>query len=110
MPHIRMRALSEDHVAKLSGILAQDLAAAANTPEDNFTFERIDTQFFLKGKATKSFPFIEVLWFARPQEDKNACARIITEHVKELVGKEEDVVVVFKELAKESYYENGKHF
>ncbi len=110
MPHIRMRSMTEDHVAKLSHVLTKELAAAANTDEDNFTFELIGTKFFTQGKTTKSFPFIEVLWFPRSQENKNACARIITDHIKELVGKEEDVVVVFTELTKESYYENGKHF
>ncbi|MDG0815983.1 DUF1904 domain-containing protein [Bdellovibrio svalbardensis] len=110
MPHIRMRAMTEEHVAKLSGVLAKELAVAVHTDIDNFTFELVETKFFTQGKATKSYPFVEVLWFPRSQESKNACARIITDHIKELVGKEEDVVVLFKELAKESYYENGKHF
>ncbi|MEK2644500.1 DUF1904 domain-containing protein [Bdellovibrio sp. BCCA] len=109
MPHIRMRAVKKDHVRQLSQNLAPELAQVMSTAEDNFTFECIATEFFFQGQATVSYPFVEVLWFARSQEVQDSSARIITDKVKALTGAE-DVVVVFQVLEKSSYYENGQHF
>jgi hypothetical protein len=112
MPHIRFRAVKEDHVEKLSALLCKDLAKAMETSEDNFTFELVATQFFAQGKKVESYPFVEVLWFARSQEIQNLSAKIITEKVKaiEALAAYEDVIVVFQALPKTSYYENGEHF
>ncbi|WP_413288153.1 DUF1904 domain-containing protein [Bdellovibrio sp. HCB337] len=109
MPHIRFRALQSQQVRQLSQELSPVLASAIQTSEDNFTFELIQTQFFSQGQETTSYPFVEVLWFARSQDVQDRCALIITEKVKTLT-KAEDVVVVFSTLEKTAYYENGKHF
>ena len=108
MPHLRMRAIKSEHVQALSETLLPELAQAINTDEENFTFERIETQFFVKGTATSSYPMIEVLWFPRPQEVQDKVATLITNKVKSLIN--DDVIVIFTKLEKESYYENGKHF
>lgn len=109
MPHLRFRALNQEQTQKLSQDLLPELAQIVNTAEDNFTFELVDTQFFYKGKTTESFPFVEVFWFERPQEVQDKVATFITDKVKSF-SKADDVVVVFTELKKSSYYENGKHF
>ncbi|UXR63731.1 DUF1904 domain-containing protein [Bdellovibrio bacteriovorus] len=109
MPHVRFRAVNKEQVQKLSQTLPAELAPAMNTSPDNFTFELVATHFFSAGTTTESYPFIEVLWFARSQEIQNECAGIITRQLKQL-GSYEDVVVVFQVLAKEAYYENGSHF
>ncbi len=109
MPHLRVRSLTPDQVAKLSTSLVSDLAEITGAPVDNFTMELVSTQFFQEGKVVTSFPFVEVFWFERPQAMQDACAALITKRVKDVVP-EQDVVVVFTELAKDGYYENGKHF
>ncbi len=109
MPHIRMRAVKKEHVQDLSASLAKELAPAMKTAIDNFTFELVQTQFFSSGQETVSYPFVEVLWFARSQEVQDECASIITRQIKK-IGRYEDVVVVFQVLLQESYYENGIHF
>jgi hypothetical protein len=109
MPHIRMRALSKEQVATLSQKMLQNLAGLIETGEDNFTFEKIDSQFFYGGKEVKSYPFIEVFWFERPKEVQDRTAAYITEQVKALVP-HEDVAVVFRRLEPSEYYENGRHF
>ncbi|UOF02918.1 DUF1904 domain-containing protein [Bdellovibrio reynosensis] len=96
-------------MAKLSSTMVKDLAAIINTSEDNFTFEVVSSQFFSEGQETASYPFVEVLWFARTQEVQNSCASYICDKVRELT-KQPDVVVIFVELNKTAYYENGKHF
>lgn len=109
MPHIRFRALQTEHIQSLSSSLPCVLAEAMNTDEDNFTFERVHTEFFAKGVSAESFPFVEILWFERSQDVQDLCAQIITEEVKKLSGAE-DVVVIFFALQKSGYYENAKHF
>lgn len=109
MPHLRFRAVKNEFVKELSAILPSILAPIMATSEDNFTFECIATEFYAFGKPSESYPFIEVLWFARNQTIQNECALVITEKVK-LLTRAEDVVVVFTELDKISYYENGNHF
>lgn len=109
MPHVRMRSIKESDAAILSDSMVKDLAAIIQTSEDNFTFELVATKFFNKGTEVTSYPFIEVLWFERPQAIQDQCAKFITDKVKDLT-RENDVVVVFLTLDKKSYYENGQHF
>lgn len=109
MPHIRMRALDTEQAAKISEVLIKDLSTATKAAEENFTFELIETTFFAGGKKTKSYPFIEVFWFDRPQEMQDQCAKLITNRVKEIANPE-DIIVVFTKLTKTDYYENGGHF
>lgn len=108
MPHLRLRAVTAEHVQTLSQELLPLLATAVNTAEDNFTFEKIETRFFFKDQEVLSFPMIEVLWFPRPQEVQDKVAKIITEKVKALIN--DDIIVIFTNLSKEGYYENGTHF
>ena len=108
MPHLRMRAIKAEDVQKLSSELLPLLASTINTAEDNFTFEKIETRFFFKGKEVTSFPMIEVLWFPRPQEIQDKVAKIINEKVKDLIN--DDIIVIFTNLTKAGYYENGAHF
>lgn len=108
MPHIRLRAVPVEVVKKVSQT-AGELAVAANTSVDNFTFELVNTQFFVEGAATDSYPFVEVLLFPRPVDVKQKMADIITHTIK-ANGAFEDVIVLFQELNKEFYFENGKHF
>lgn len=109
MPHIRLRGLSTENVIQLNVPLVKELSQIIGTPEEHFTFEHVQTNFFEQGKVTKGYPYIEMLWFFRNQEIQDACAKIITSRVKGLIP-DQDVAVVFTELSKTGYYENGKHF
>lgn len=108
MPHIRFRSVQADTVKKISE-QATELARLIQTSADNFTFELISTQFFEAGKDVRSYPFVEVLWFPRSQELKQKTAEFLTELIKKAEGPE-DVCVVFMEINKENYFENGKSF
>jgi len=109
MPHIRFKALKSDQVAKLSQSLPEPLAKAMATDPDNFTFEYLPYQFFEKGQAVSSYPFVEVLWFARAQSVQDESAQIITQAIKAL-GDYNDVVVTFTVISRSDYYENGVRF
>lgn len=109
MPHIRLRGLASDHVQKINTSLVKELSKIIGSLEDHFTFEYVSTQFFAAGKIVSGNPFIEVLWFPRPKEIQDACSKIITDKVKALVPNE-DVTVLFIEVSRTGYYENGKQF
>lgn len=108
MPHIRFRALQSEHVSTLSKNLVKELASIIKTSEDNFTFELVQTQFFIQGQATSGYPFVEVLWFERTPEIQQQVANLITENIKKLI--DTDVAVVFQPLLQKNYFENGQHF
>lgn len=109
MPYIRVTSMSEDQVKKLSLSLAKKLAPIMSTDEDNFTIERISSQFFRSGNLVQENPLIEIFWFDRGQEVQNQSALKVTEIVKQICDSEY-VTVIFTPWAKTAYYENGKHF
>ena len=109
MPHIRARAFSEAIVQKLSLELPGELSKIMQTPADNFTVEKVATQFYKDGVATEGDPMIEVLWFDRGQETKELCAKRITEIARKY-SSAEFIAVVFVALPRESYFENGVGF
>lgn len=112
MPHLRIRALNESAVKALSITLPQELSKILNTPEDNFTVEKIATTFFRNGEAVvegDADPLIEFLWFERGTEVRDAAAKKVTELVRQHT-RSEFVAVVFTNIPKDSYYENGVSF
>ena len=109
MPHIRIRALSDSAVSSLSLSLPAELAKILVTPEDNFTVEKIATTFYRHGAATDGDPMIEILWFERGPEVRDAAAKKVTELVRAF-SKSEFIAVVFVSISKDSYFENGSSF
>ncbi|MFN3454805.1 MAG: DUF1904 family protein [Pseudobdellovibrio sp.] len=108
MPHIRFRGMKESTAAKISE-QAQQLAQIVNADITSFTFEMIQTKFFELGKETQAYPFVEVLWFSRAQEVKQAVASYLTTIISSL-EQHEYITVIFTDLKADSYFENGKHF
>ena len=109
MPHIRIRSLSEKVVSQLSEVLPAALAPIMETTSDNFSIELVTSTFFKDGQRVDGDPMIEVLWFERSDEIKNASAVKITELVRKQVSSEY-ISVVFLPLPKPNYFENGQHF
>ncbi len=112
MPHIRIRALSDSAVKDLSVSLPAELAKILNTPEDNFTVEKISTIFYRAGQVTKdeqSDPMIEFLWFDRGTDVRDKAAKKITELVQPYTSSK-FIAVVFTKIEKDHYYENGMKF
>jgi phenylpyruvate tautomerase PptA (4-oxalocrotonate tautomerase family) len=109
MPHIRIRGINPEQALKFSETFKAEAATIVNTSADNFTIELIETKFFHEGTIDPGYPFIEVLWFERPQEVKDRFATHITERMRRVTNAK-DVAVLFVPLQKEDYFENGNHF
>lgn len=108
MPHIRVRGMELEQLKKVSKEMIDDLQSIIECPRDYFTLEYIHSTFIFDGEVSKGYPFIEVLWFDRGQEVQDRAASSITDRVKKFGY--EDVCVIFTDLPKHKYYENGQHF
>lgn len=112
MPHIRIRSMTDSSIKKLSQVLPKELALMMSTSEDNFTVEKIQSVFYRAGEVVadgEGDPMIEIHWFDRGAEVKGAVAKRVTEIVGSY-SKSEYVAVVFFDLPKTNYFENGSHF
>lgn len=112
MPHIRIRAMTDSDIKTLSQVLPKELSLLMNTPEDNFTVEKIPTVFYRAGAIVpdgQSDPMIEIHWFDRGPEMKSTAAKKVTELVRGIT-KAEYITVLFFDLPKTNYFENGTHF
>lgn len=112
MPHIRIRALSESAIKELSIFLPKELAKILHTPEDNFTVEKIATIFYRGGEVIsdgQGDPMIDFLWFDRGTEIRDKAAQKITELVQQYTASK-FIAVVFTNIEKDHYYENGMNF
>ena len=112
MPHIRIRAMTESQVKNLSQVLPKELSRLMSTSEDNFTVEKINSVFYRAGEIVPDGTgdtLIEVHWFDRGAEMKSLVASKVTQLVREC-SNSEFIAVVFFDLPKTSYFENGSHF
>ena len=112
MPHLRIRSLSDKAVKDLSVSLPRELAIILSTPENNFTVEKIATTFYRAGESVvegEGDPLIEFLWFDRGTKVRDAAAKKVTELVKSFT-KSEFIAVVFTDLPRDHYFENGTNF
>lgn len=80
------------------------------SPREDFTFEYIYTTFFHEGEVSPTYPFVEVFWFERGQEVRDTVAQVVTKQVKEIVGEDNNVAVIFTALEPSAYYDNAKHY
>ncbi len=110
MPHFRMRAVEPKTVQSLSKTLIDDLELLMKSPRADFTFEHVYTTFFHEGGEDASYPFVEIVWFNRGQEVQDQVARIVTDRMKEIMGTEINVAVIFTSVEPSGYYDNAEHY
>lgn len=104
MPHLRIRGLDSALVDKRACELVAPLAGIIDCPEDWITIEEVATRYLTR----PPLPMIEVLWFSRGPEVRDAVAACIDSAVKAWAGV--SPTVVFYPLAQADYYEEGGHF
>ncbi|MDW6003165.1 DUF1904 domain-containing protein [Vibrio mangrovi] len=110
MPHFRFRAVEPQTVQILSKSLVDELLSPMNSPREDFTFEYIYTTFFQEGEVSQAYPFVEVLWFDRGQDIQDQVAQVVTRQVREVIGEDIDVAVIFTALTPTHYYDNAQHY
>lgn len=116
MPNIKVTGISVPEVKKMSLELSGSLSEAVDCPIDWLTFSigATDGEIFCNGEILNDTVFIHVEWFDRGIEAKNSVAKIITDYILENEINNfkhiETVDVIFVNLEKSDYYENGEHF
>ncbi len=110
MPHMRIRGVEREVVQRLSTRLVDQLAALIQSPKAHFTLEWLQTEFIMDGQTQPGYPFVELLWFERPQALQDQVAQLITAELKAELGEAQEVAVVILPLARERYYDNGQHY
>ncbi|MDR7002410.1 DUF1904 family protein [Neobacillus niacini] len=108
MPHLFIRGITVEQVKTISKPLVQELADLCACGTDNFTLEIVQSTFVFDGNEVPGYPFIEVKWFERGQEIRDAFANIVTKQVQSLGIPE--VEVAFSTFKESDYYFNGKSF
>ncbi|MFS0780426.1 DUF1904 family protein [Bacillus sp. 1P06AnD] len=106
MPQIRFRGVSIDQTKSISKAMVHELAELCECGKDNFTLECVQSTYVSEGETIDMYPFIEVEWFERGQEVRDAFAEIVTKHVLGL-GMDE-VEIAFNTYKESGYYINGK--
>ena len=107
MPMLKFKGIPKEEILKKSTALTNELMEAIKCPRETLTIELLDTVFIADGKEVLSPTIVEVFWFSRSQEVQDEVAKIITKYFRD------DRVfldVIFFELERNSYYENGTHF
>ncbi|MGL4251705.1 MAG: DUF1904 family protein [Aeromonas sp.] len=110
MPHLRFRAVSFDTLKEISTPLLADLCALTGGKPEFVTMERVESHWVRDGVLESGFPFVELHWFERPQEMQDAAARLITDHLKQVLGEQTYVVVQVLSIVSSAYYSNGEHY
>lgn len=117
MPMLRFNGLDATKVQTLSKKLSQPLSEAIGCPTNWLYYTNIssdDSAIFCNGNEVTNEVYVHVEWFDRGQEIKDQVAKIITEMIQDnsviSCPDSMDVTVIFIELEKSSYYENGEHY
>ena len=110
MPHLRFRAVSVDTLQQISTSLLADLCALTGGKPEFVTLECVASTQVRDGANDAGFPFVELVWFERPQEVQDAAAALITRHLKGVLGEQTYVVVQVLPIVKSHYYSNGQHY
>lgn len=110
MPHLRFRAVSVDTLQQISRPLLADLCALTGGKPEFVTLECVDSIRVRDGEREVGSPFVELVWFDRPQEQQDAAAALITRHLKAVLGEQTYVVVQVLPIVKSHYYSDGQHY
>ena len=108
MPQLKMRGVEVDNICKISVAMVQEMQEFLKCPKKSFTLECINSTYIMDGKTIKALPTVEIACFDRGQEVQDTMAKIVTKHINSAGYKE--VTVIFTDLEKKRYYENGEHF
>lgn len=115
MPNIKTTGFMTAEVQMLSKMATEELAKAIDCPADWITFiaETTDRDvIFCNGDVVRDTIFMQVEWFDRGQEVKTLVAKILSDcTVKLREDVQTDYVdILFIDMEKMNYYENGSHF
>lgn len=108
MPILKFKAIETEKICDISKDLVDELELIVKCPRSYFTLEVMQSVYISDGAFVAGSPVVEVAWFDRGQEVRDKFAECVTKFVNS--AGYNDVDVIFINLEKNYYYENGKHF
>lgn len=108
MPALKFKSIAAEKIRIISKKLIDELEELLKCPRSYFSLEISQSIYVKDGDFAPGNPVVEVAWFDREQELQDKAAKIITRYVNSIGINEVDVI--FIELNKNRYYENGEHF
>ena len=109
MPHLRFGQFLSTPLQRISALMA-DLCALTGGKPEFVTLECVPSQWVRDGQPEAGFPFVELVWFERPQEMQDAAAALITRHLKGVLGSRPMWWCRCLPIVKSHYYSNGQHY
>ncbi len=109
MPNIKVSGVAVNHVQALSKELSIGLSKTIDCPEDWITFMYGNECVFSSGEVLQDTIFVYVDWFDRGQEVKDRVAIILSDALMQL-EKIVTVNVIFNDMKKTDFFENGNHY
>ena len=111
MPRLVFKNIEKEDVKKFSLERVEELSRIIGCPQDWITFEHMENTVFSGGSdITKQSLYVEISWFKREQEIQDRLAAEIHSALDKQFGGAREITIIFYELAKENYYENGEHY
>jgi hypothetical protein len=107
MPHLRIRNVDEERLLAVSEGLTDRLQKAIGCERSWITLDLEPTRQARDGRWITGNPFVEVLWFPRPEAVRAEVSRILSDELK---GEADYVTTLFRDLDPACYYEDGKNF
>lgn len=107
MPHLHIYNVDGSLLLSASKRLIDRLQQAIGCERSWITLDLIASRQAVDGQWQPGNPFVEVLWFARPEAVRAAVSAILSDELK---GTAAFVTTVFRELDPTLYYEDGKNF
>ena len=110
MPKFTVSCVKKNDLIEISTDLIDKISEIASVPRKAITLELnqvINTAIF-DGEVIEPHPTVDVYWFERPQEIKDACAEYITKQLFDLGYTH--VTIIFHPISKADWFSNGKHF
>ncbi|CAI6080515.1 DUF1904 family protein [Cohnella sp. JJ-181] len=108
MPHLYFRGLSAELVQAIGVSLEEELSAIIGCETSDLMMEVLHTTCVAGGRIAPSYPFVEVAWFERGRETRDAVARSLDAHIRGQGVAE--VEIAFRAYKPSEYYANGEPF
>ncbi|WP_217595438.1 DUF1904 family protein [Cohnella sp. GbtcB17] len=108
MPHIYFRGLTVEQVQAIGESLETELSAIIGCETGDLMLEVVHTTCIAGGRVAPSYPFVEVAWFERGREVRDAVARCLDKHIRGSGVPEAEVA--FRSYRPADYYANGEPF
>jgi len=108
MPRLVFSGIKEETCKAISKNLIDTLQAIVECPRDYFTIEVNNPLYISDGKTVPAPAMIQVYWFDRGTQTRDAVAAAITKIIQE--AECQTVTVIFNTIKPDEYFENGEHF